>query len=261
MKRVALASALVVFVVACPRPESQDERWAEEAVDSTDVAKSEAGILIAGIDGADMNMTAVQIATNAEGTASTNYQPSNCVTVSRVDAVLTYELEDCTGPFGLVAVTGIVTVTYSLVAEGIKAEAVANGLLVNGSTMDINATGIYSISGDTQTLAVETRGDGTGPRGVTFVRDGSYTLTWDDAAGCAGLDGDWSTQTLGRTWSTTVSGFSKCQNRCPASGGSISYTGGFSGVTVTVSFDGSPAAAWQSSRGKSGTIGLFCIPG
>jgi hypothetical protein len=261
LKRVGFTLGLLVFAVACPRPESQDERWAEEALDSTEIAKNEAAIFIAGIDGADMNMTAVEVATNAETTATGMYQPSDCVTASRVDAVITYELDNCTGPFGLANVTGTITVTFSLVTEGIKAEAVATGLFVGGSTMDINATGIYSVANNKQTLVVDTTGDGTGPRGVSFVRNGSYTLSWDTYAGCATLDGTWSTQVLGRTWSTTVDGFSKCQDRCPAAGGTIKYTGGLSGVTVNVNFDGSATANWDTTRGEVGQIALFCIPG
>src|SRR5690606_11953125 len=114
--------------------------------------------------------------------------------------------------------------------------------------------------GTEQIIDVTTSGQGTGPRGASFVREGSYTLAWDTAAGCAHLDGQWATQVLGRTWTTEVSGYHACQARCPDSG-TITYRGGISGVTVTVSFDGGDEAAWTSSREAEGTIGLFCSAG
>jgi hypothetical protein len=103
--------------------------------------------------------------------------------------------------------------------DGIHADANATGLLVNGATLNLNSQATYSVSGTAKKLVVSTDGGGTGPRGNTITRHGSYTLTWDDATACGTLDGNWSTGIDNATWSTR----------------------------------------WTSSRGRSGTIGLFCI--
>ena len=61
------------------------------------------------------------------------------------------------------------------------------------------------------------------------------------------------------TWSTSITNYAQCKAHCPASG-TLSHTGGISKLTVTVTFDGSANATWATSRGRSGTIALFCSP-
>src|SRR5262245_61556294 len=233
---------------------------AVEAVDSADVVQNEGAVFVAGTDSLTLQMTGEQAAVSAAGSAKTFGQPSGCVTASASGATVTYTFNDCTGPFGLVHVTGTVVVEYSLAAGGILAHATANDLLVNGASMDIDAQALYSVSGTTRRLAVTTAGAGTGPRGSAITRSGNYVLTWDAATSCLGLDGNWSTTIGGYQWWTQVSGFDKCGSQCPAAGGSISHHGGLSGITVQVELDGSAIASWSASNGRSGKIGLFCQP-
>src|SRR5262249_31789769 len=155
-------------------------------------------------------------------------------------------LKDCSGPWGLVHVTGAVVVTYSIALDGLHATATASDLSVNGATADINAAAIYQVSGTTKTLTVTTMGSATGPRGNSLARQGAYALSWDAAAGCAALDGKWSTTIAGFTWSTTVSGLKKCVDTCPTAGGSITQVRPLAGVSITITFDGSDVARWSS---------------
>jgi hypothetical protein len=156
-------------------------------------------------------------------------------------------------------VTGSVVVTYTKQADGTHADATASGLSVNGATLDLHSQAVYSVNGSAKKLVVNTDGSGTGPRGNQLTRQGSYTLTWDDASECGTLDGAWSTGIGSATWSTSISGYAQCKGHCPTAG-TLAHTGGLSKVTVTVTFDGTAGAKWSSSRGRAGVISLLCTP-
>ena len=181
------------------------------------------------------------------------------MTSTQQNNVVTYALADCTGPYGLVHVTGSVVVTYTVDAAGVHADAVANALQVNGATMNLSSTATYTVSGTAKKLVVMTNGSGVGAFGNAITRNGSYTLAWDDASQCGSLDGAWSTQIGADTWSTQIANYAQCKAHCPSSG-TLTHTGGISKVTATVTFDGSADAKWSTSRGRSGTIALLCSP-
>ena len=181
------------------------------------------------------------------------------MTTSQTNNVVTYTLANCTGPYGLVHVTGSVVATYTADSAGIHAAVVTNGLQVNGATMSLDSTADYTVNGTAKKLVVSTSGSGTGAFGNSITRQGGYTLTWDDASQCGTLDGAWSTVIGTATWSTSIDNYAQCKARCPTSG-VLSHTGGLSKTTWTVTFDGTASAKWASSRGRSGTIGLFCLP-
>jgi hypothetical protein len=234
-----------------------DAATVSAALDSSDDTATESALLVASVDATESAATADEAAAMAAASAKTWYQPSTCLTATAATNVATYTLTDCTGPWGLVHVTGSVIVTYTKQADGLHADANATGLLVDGATLNLDSQAVYSVTGTTKTLVVATDGGGTGRRGTRITRHGSYTLTWDTASMCGTLDGDWSTGVNGATWSTTMSGYRQCQGACPATG-TLAHTGGLSHVTVTVTFDGSADARWTSSRGHSGTVALSC---
>jgi hypothetical protein len=261
MRTTTLLSILSLSLLAgCGGVEggaSSDTASASAALDSNDSTTSESAVLVASTDGTEASASASDAATVAAGRARTLYQPASCVSATAVANVVTYQLTDCSGPWGLVHVTGTVIVTYSKQPDGIHADANATNLQVNGATMNLNSQAVYSVNGTAHELTVSTDGGGTGLRGNVIGRHGSYTLSWDTGTMCAALDGAWSTTIAGATWSTDVTGFKVCKNACP-SAGTIAHTGGLSRVTITVTFDGSASASWTSSRGSHGTVALFC---
>ncbi len=229
------------------------------ALDSNDQTANESALMLATTSGTEGAGSSSEAAVMAGAQAKTFWQPAGCVTATQLNNVVTYKLSDCTGPYGLVHVTGSVTVTYTADAAGIHADAVANGLLVNGATMSLDSHADYTVNGTAKTLVVATTGSGTGALGNAITRNGSYTLTWDDASMCGTLDGAWSTMIGANTWSTGIAGYAQCKYHCP-SAGTLTHTGGLSKVTVTVTFDGTAVATWATSRGQSGTIALLCAP-
>ena len=236
-----------------------DQASVSAALDSSDQTATESALMLATTNGTDGAGSASQAAVMAGAQAKTFWQPAGCVTATQVNNVVTYKLSDCTGPYGLVHVTGSVAVTYTADAAGIHAAAVANGLLVNGATMNLDSSADYTVNGTAKKLVVATDGSGTGAFGNAITRKGGYTLTWDDASMCGTLDGAWSTQIGADTWSTSIANYAQCKYHCPSSG-TLSHTGGISKVTITVTFDGTANARWSTSRGRSGTIALFCAP-
>ena len=229
------------------------------ALDSNDQTANESALMLATTSGTEGATSANDAAVKAGAGAKTFWQPAGCVTATQVNNVVTYTLNDCTGPYGLVHVTGSVAVTYGADASGIHADAVANNLMVNGATMSIDSHADYTVNGSAKKLVVSTNGSGTGAFGNAITRAGSYTLTWDDASMCGTLDGQWSTKINNDTWSTGVAGYAQCKYHCPSSG-TLTHTGGISKLTVTVTFDGTATAKWATSNGRSGTFGLLCLP-
>lgn len=263
MRTNLLAYLLPLGLLAGCGGAMDDNASVSAALDSSDQTATESALMLATTSGTDGAATSNDAAVMAGAGAKTFWQPASCVTATQLNNVVTYKLSDCTGPYGLVHVTGSVAVTYTADAAGIHAAAVTNGLLVNGATLNLNSQADYTVNGSAKKLVVSTNGGGTGAFGNSITRNGGYTLTWDDASMCGTLDGSWSTK-IGPTgnsdtWSTSIAGYAQCKYHCPSSG-TLSHTGGISKVTITVTFDGSASAKWATSRGRSGTIALFCAP-
>ena len=257
-----LSCAALAFAIAGCGANSEAND-AEDAVDTSSATSSESALVSsAGEESTSMASSTPddQIADAASARLAAKYS-SGCVTSTRSLNVVTYVMVNCTGPYGLVKVSGTLVVTYTRQSDGsIKADAAGTGIKVNDGTLDVAATAIYSKDANgLETAVVQTHGTGTGARGHTADRTGSYTITRDQAAGCMTLAGNWSTQWDGSkaTTSTVVTGLSKCAGECPAAGGVIKYTGVL-GRTITITLDGSAVASYDTSGGKSGTIDLQC---
>jgi hypothetical protein len=240
-------------------PNGSDAASVGAALDSSSQTADDSALLLAVTQGTESATSSNEAGVMAGAQAKTFWQPSTCVTATQTNNVVSYALANCTGPYGLVHVTGTVVATYTADSNGIHAAIVTNGLQINGATMSASSSADYTVNGSAKKLVVSTSGSGTGAWGNTISRNGGYTLTWNDASQCGSLDGSWSTMIDSATWSTSISHYAQCKDHCPSSG-VLSHTGGISGTTWTVSFDGSAQAKWASSRGRSGTIGLFCIP-
>jgi hypothetical protein len=205
-------------------------------------------------------MTGSDLAKAASTRIGGHLQPAGCLTTTVIGATVVYTLNDCTGPYGLVHLTGVVTAVYSHGAAGeVDVTITGSGIKANKSTFDLDATVKATLSNGTRSADVVCNSAGTGPRGNTLTRKGEYTATFNPGSECITIDGTWSTTAGARTASTVVSGYSRCKGICPAAGGSIVHTT-LRSVAVTVAYDGSATAAWSTSGGRSGTVALSCTP-
>ncbi|GEM_PF-2083801 len=253
----------VLTLVACGRGAS-DLDDADDAVETSTSTSSESALVSAAADGVTGFPTTAsddELATTAsvkmKGSVS-----NGCATVTQKGNVVTYVMVDCTGRYGLVKVSGTMTVTYTRQLGGtIKVDAQGTGLKVNEGTLDLSVVALYTkTAAGLETASVTTHGTGTGKRGNTAERNGTYVLVRDSAAACVTLNGTWSTSWNGSraaTSSTTVADLQKCSGACPAAGGVITHTRA-AGKAITVTLDGTSTAGWATGAGKAGTVQLEC---
>lgn len=255
-----LGLAFGVAAAGCGRLEDEVELMAEQALDSQELTSSESALTTMMSDGIEPGLDPVRAAEMAASRMYSRLQPAGCVTAAQSGATVTYQMNGCTGPYGLVRVTGTLQAVFASAPAGLSVDVTGDGLQVNGATMDVSSTAALAVQGSKRTLTVTTQGTGTGARGHALARDGQYTATRDTATGCITLDGTWSLDIGARGRSTVVSGLGRCEDRCPQAGGSIVHQG-LAGRVITVTFDGSTNAKWDAKgfrRDLSGSIALTC---
>lgn len=262
MRQLTLFVLLGSSLVACARNGANVDS-AESALDSSDSVEAEGNVMMASVDGADMSgltaLTGDQVAAHIAANASTRFTPAGCATATATGSTVKLTLDDCTGPRGLVHVTGELDLTASVALDGtISVHAAATALMVNRATIDIDSDATYTVSGTTHTLMVQTMGSGTGPRGNDIDHTGQYTITWDTGSQCGSIAGHWSTELSNGSASAARSNdvnLMRCAGGCPTGMLTHHFLGG---ASLTVTFDGSNVAQWSASTGKSGTVNLSC---
>jgi hypothetical protein len=236
---------------------------AESAIDSSDSVSAEGDVMVTAVDGADTAgvtaLTAADVAVHIAANIGSRMLPAGCATVTQNGLTLVVQYNDCTGPRGLVHVTGELDLAVSLALDGsIAVHGTATGLEVNAATLDIDTDATYRTTGTGHSLTVTTTGTGTGPRGTTIDHQGNYTITWDAASQCRSIMGDWSTE-LSRTGGSVSRSnqvdVSRCAGGCPTGTITHHYLGG---ASIDVTFDGTATAQWTASTGRSGTVTLAC---
>ena len=235
------------------------------ALDSQEGTEDEGNVMMATTEGANGSATingpvvATDVAARIAANVALRWSPSTCATVSTNGADVTIKFDDCTGPRGLLHVTGELDLVVSISTTGtIQVAGTATGLQVNNATLNINLTAMYAVSGTNDELMVQTMGSGTGPLGNAIDHTGSYTVTWDTTSQCGALDGTWSTS-LTSTTATHSRGNTvdvmRCAGGCPTGTMTHNFV---TSETLTITFDGTPTADWKLSTGASGTFALDC---
>ncbi len=258
-----LLLSAAVALTGCGRLNT-DAEDAQDAVDTTDSTSSESALMeVTSPDGTSMcSFTSEQVAEAAKARLLLNVKDSSCVVATRTGNAVDYGMTNCTGKWGRLNVTGTVHVVYTGNPDcSVDAVATGTGIQVNKATVDLNATAHYTKDASgLETVVVNTHSKGGGAN-VQLDHVGSYTVTRDQATGCRTLDGDWHTDWSSArgsaTTSTTATGLQKCGDACPAAGGKVVHDG-LLGRVVTLTFDGSAVAHWETNKGKSGTINLSC---
>lgn len=185
-----------------------------------------------------------------------SFAPLGCATASATGNVVTLQLNSCSGPFELRAVSGTVTFTFTAANPGVGIAVAANNLQVGGGTLTINATGVLTGSGTGRTLTINTNSGGAGPNGTSVARQGQYTLTWNVGDTCANVDGTISGSSA-NVQSSTFRSFNVCAQGCPHSG-TLTVVDPSSGSTLTATFNGTRSVTVTSSTGQQSTATLTC---
>jgi hypothetical protein len=254
----ALLLALALPAAAAGCGNGTDNATANAAADSVEATHSEGQLLSTFTDFATTLITPEKAAAVVAAILPSNYSPAGCATAVANGTEVTFTFDGCSGPRGLSGVRGTVEVIYAAGTGSILTVATASNLAFDSiSVQTLSVQGTYAVSGSQRQLAESGTVSATGRLGTSFSRRGSYDLAWGTSTDCLALAGQWSTTSASKTWTTTVSGYDRCTDRCPAAGGQIDYTSGASeGVTIT--FDGTSRAAWRSTQGRQGKVELGC---
>ena len=253
MLRSARLIGLLVPALALCSCAAAGAQFADQASDSMDAVTVEAALIVAAMDGMNAATTPEEGANNS-ATNAAEFWTEGCFMWTIDGASITYDLTECTGVFGLKAVTGSVTITYRETASSFGFDITSTNLAIGDATVSFTVNA--DVSTDARNVSVTTSGGATGRRGHVISREGTYDLRWNSSSTCAGIDGSWTTTVGGLAFTTAVTNWQRCANDCPANGGSISYTG--PDASVVVSYDGSSEASWTSGAGGSGTLNLNC---
>lgn len=261
---IVLGTSLLSVTACMNKGSDSSDDSAESAVDSEESASSEGDMMMAAVDDSDSasaqaSLTADSVSATIAAHIAARYSPAGCAVVSQTGDTIKTTYNDCTGPRGLLHVSGeldlAVTVTT---AGGITVHATGTELKVNGATLDVDATGTYTVTGTGHTLSVKSTGTGTGPRGRNIDHEGNYTISWDTATQCHTIDGAWSTDIGLLNRSNNVQ-LSRCAAGCPTGTVVHNYLGN---RTLTITFDGTATADWSltggSGGGANGTVSLSC---
>lgn len=265
MRTVMLASlAASLALTACIKKDTTDTDSANSIVDDGDTTEAEGNVMMASVDGADMSgvaaITADSVSARIIANAGLRWMPAGCATATNNGGGnIVIQLNDCTGPRGLLHVSGELDLAVSVgVSGGISVHATSSDLQVNQASLSLDATADYAVVGGQHTLTVQSTASGTGPRGTEIDHQGDYTVSWDPTNECRSITGTWSTDFTGANRSAERSNavdLSRCGTGCPT--GSITHHG-LLGLTINITFDGSNVAQWSTSNGRSGTVNLRC---
>jgi hypothetical protein len=197
-------------------------------------------------------------AASAVAASAGHYFENGCATATASGNVVTFTLDDCTGPLGLVGSSGTITATLNVVGNSVQVSLAGSGISANGATLNLATSGTLTATASGQkTLQASSHTSGTGPDGNNIMHTGMYNLAWPTGTGCATLNGTLSGIGSGTFAGTTtqITSYVACANKCPQSGMTLSS---FSGGSVTLSFNGSSNVQCTSSIGTSASIGLNC---
>jgi hypothetical protein len=263
MQKLAVIALFSSSLLGCMNKD--DTVSVESALDDNESTAAEGEIMASSMDGAEMAgllpATSDQVAAKIVSNIGPRFQPAGCATATSQGATVTVTYNDCTGPRGLIHVSGQLVLVVNVDANGtITVHGTSGDLSANDAHLKVDVDATYTVSGTSHMLDVQTNGSAVGPRGFELDHVGDYTKTWDTGTQCGGLDGSWATDAtlvdgtnLHR--STTVD-VTKCLGSCP--NGTIERTFK-NGVTLTITFDGTSTAKWSTTNGKSGTRTLPCL--
>lgn len=197
------------------------------------------------------------------------YLPAGCLTVTSDPATRTasYAFAHCTGPYGLLDVTGTIKVTTAAAPAAASGggsarlilDFVGTGLKVNRATADWTAHAeISSTAIGTRTMVWKAQLTGTTARGRAFTRTNAKTLEWTVGQECVLVNGSSDGDVTGRNIHTDVIHYSRCRGECPAAGSEIRITNANSGKTVDLTYDGGNHATFTGPNGKQTDVVLAC---
>lgn len=188
------------------------------------------------------------------------FQPAGCeqTTVDKSGQSASFVFNGCTGPLGLVEVTGAVNLTWQTANDQLTLDFSAQGLKINRATIDSwQATAVVTASGNQRTMTWNATLSGTTGRGRSFDRTNQKTLQWTAGVACLEVSGQSTGDILGAKLQTTFTSWKRCADSCPQSGSEIQVKNLGNGDDIDIKYLGGPDAD-LTLDGKTEEIGLAC---
>lgn len=243
---------VALTLVACGGDlDAEDYNAAADGLDSANVTSA---VLAVTSEPAAAAMSSDAAAMAASQRVAAGFLPAGCVVATPAGGTVAYTFTNCTGPYGLVRVSGTVTATFSDRTAAGWTLRTSGELTLNRAVHRPNATAVITFAGGTRTARVTVNGSGTGPRGTAYSTSGSYTTTWDGT--CLGVDGAVAVTANAQTLTVTASNWRRCRGECPQAGGSVAVSA--PGGTATIAYSGGATATVTGSRGRSASLALLC---
>jgi len=191
------------------------------------------------------------------------YQPAGCLvedsTPSKETATFTFN--DCTGPFGLVHLTGVVDASWKI--DGTSHATItltSKDFKVNDATITTwTANADVTASGDARTMVWSAKLDGTTGAGRAFSRSNDKTIGWTVGGSCLTIDGTSTGTVTGLDLETTITSYSRCTGACPAAGSEVTVRDLTTGQSIDLTYLGGSKAQFTSVSGSVTDLGVACL--
>jgi hypothetical protein len=240
--------------------DAQDQADVSEASSSNAQSSHFAQLFVSNVSSSDPSQAA------SDNAMTKQFWPAGCATRAK-DAtnplVVHVTLNDCTGPFGLVHVSGQLTATFSQGPSGLHVDVASTDLTANGRPVTESGSGDISVSGTTRTTKWQGAWTRVNAAGETVSHTTDATIVYDASAGCRTTDGTAQTNVGAREIDSTINGYKICTNAsgtegCPS--GEIIHTSKRTGASIKIEFDGSASAQITGPKGHTVDVPLVCVP-
>jgi hypothetical protein len=270
---VKRAAPLLLLLAGCSGTD-----WtvaAEKSLTWTTAAEGEAALFALLYGGRTDGGTDEAYADQAAAFVTTKLGP--CVTVTTSEPVKTYTFKACGGLFGLQAIDGVVTASYSIndvTADRLDVVLSGSNVKLDGRTAPLALAGENAFPSNTWAADPARRsafhlGDTDPPASNAEDRDALLALSGNYGRSDCGLAAEQSPPSIdaanglvavddGSAWTIAARGYRRCAGGCPAAGGSIQAELAYA---VRVDFDGSASAlATNLGTGETASLPLGCTP-
>jgi hypothetical protein len=189
------------------------------------------------------------------------FLPAGCLTETEdaAKSTETYAFNGCTGPLGLVELTGTVTVGWQVAGTQLTLDFSAQGFQINRATIDNwQATAVITSTGNQRSMIWNAQLSGTTGSGRQFNRTNQKSIQWTVDVACLSASGQSSGDILGANLQTTVVSWQRCADSCPQAGSEITVKNLDKGDSIDITYDGGPTAELTLDGSKPYEIRLAC---
>jgi hypothetical protein len=198
--------------------------------------------------------------TTTVGIPGFTFLPAGCLQVTENAAMTsaTYVFDGCTGPLGLVELTGTVNVGWQVAGSQLTIDFAAQGFQINRATITSwQATAVVTASGNQRSMTWDAQLSGTTGGGRTFNRTNEKSLQWTAGVACVSASGQSSGDILGVNLQTDIVTWQRCADSCPQAGSQITVKDD-KGDSIDISYNGGPTAELTLDGSRPIEIGLAC---